>query len=160
MASPDTGSADDSLLASATQSANEKTWPRTVNAHDDVTRIKADDSELDRLTTSVGSMALVDDSAVFIPATHWYTIISEIKEVKKWFEDYNVQFEDMKIQVKTNTPGDEPFRLTPTQKMPSKKPEVSSNLPPKPICDIIMARFFETGTLDPGYCKRPSELSY
>lgn len=151
-----------SSLGRAGQRDNGSMRPQTVLNQAHTTRSKAEDSELDRLTTSVGAMAVIEeDITVFLPATHWCSILSEIKEVGKWFEDHKMRFEDVKTQVRADDPDDELFggSHVSVQERLAGDAELRPKFPPKPLCDNIMARFFESGTLDPGYRRRYPEIS-
>lgn len=150
-----------SVLAGADQPQRANIWLPPVTTQDDARREKEEDSELDGLTSSIGSMTILQDLPVFIPATHWYTIISEIKEVKRWFEEHSMQLEDIGTQLNASSPDNEPVGVShvSVQESPPRIAEMSSKLPAKPTCDVIMARFFETGTVDPAYSRTFPKLS-
>ena len=148
--------AGDSSFARAGQLAKGDTWLPPVTNQGDTSKDEVEESELDRITKSVGNMILVEDSTVFVPATHWYTIIGEIKEVKQWFRDHTMQYEDIKGHFKAKKPDEEPVGASSVflQEASDSGAETLWEFPPKPTCDVLLARFFKAGTLDPAYSRR------
>lgn len=122
-----------------------------------VAKEETDESDMDRVTRQVGSMMMVEDSAIFVPATHWNSIIGEIKEVKKWFEQRETQDEASQIDTTENAAKDNPigvesfYHQKSLNSMSASEAELLWEFPPKQTLDAIIPRFFVPGTMDPMY---------
>ncbi|KAF1992058.1 hypothetical protein K402DRAFT_78111 [Aulographum hederae CBS 113979] len=110
-----------------------------------------DDSEVDHVTKSVGMMKVQNDKHMFISEAHWYSILSEITEVKNYFADHKKQFDDQYRKVKALAGDDESpgsaFIFKHHKAM--SREEVLSMFPPKQSVDMLVGRYFNT--YDPAY---------
>ena len=141
-------------LAETEQLIKEKACELPIVDEDQLKKDEAE-SDLDRITKSVGSMMLIDDSAIFVSSTHWYIILAELREVKRWFNNHGDQYEDIKTRLLAEDPDNGPvgngsFFL---QAGTASGAEIFWEFPTKATCDILLARFFAPGTLDPAYSR-------
>lgn len=119
--------------------------PESIKEEED-----GEDSEVEQVVKSIGVMKVDNNRAVFASEAHWYAILSEISEVKSYFNEHKKQFEEQLRKVRAARP-DEPRPGTAflfgAQK-PASHAEILSAFPQKSTADILISRYFNT--YDPG----------
>ena len=70
---------------------------------------EAEDSEVEQVSKGIGIMKMDNGRAVFASDAHWYAILGEISEVKKYFEqhkeDYKQNLEKVQAAKADESPG-------------------------------------------------------
>jgi hypothetical protein len=105
---------------------------------------EGEESEVENLSHGIGVMKMDGARAIFASEAHWYAILCEISEVKKYFdchkEDFKqrmVTYEQAQVRDDSNGPA---FLL---QSLPPKdKSELLAAYPPKVDADRLIARYF------------------
>jgi hypothetical protein len=113
------------------------------------------DDDLNQVTKSVGSMTLDKNLVVFVPQSHWYSVISEIEDVKKWFQEHKKQHESLHKTPASDNPDDERSELgfLFLAERPASRAEILREFPSRDICDVLMARFFDAFSYDHAFRK-------
>lgn len=101
-----------------------------------------DQSEVGDLSQSIGIMKMNDGKAVFASDAHWYAILGEISEVKKYFNDHKEDYMQHMAKVKgsASSPSGSAFLL---QGASAKdRSEIMAAYPSKADADRLIARYF------------------
>ncbi|CZT22718.1 related to transcription activator protein acu-15 [Ramularia collo-cygni] len=101
-----------------------------------------DESEVGDLSQSIGIMKMNDGKAIFASDAHWYAILGEISEVKKYFDNHKEDYMQHLAKVKgasASTAGTS-FLLQGTSA--KDKGEVMAAYPSKADADRLIARYF------------------
>lgn len=102
-----------------------------------------DESEVEGISRGIGIMKMDNGKAIFASDAHWYAILGEISEVKKYFdshkEDYKHHLEKVQA-LKADSNSNSAFLL---QGPPAKdKNELLAAYPSKADADRLIARYF------------------
>ena len=102
-----------------------------------------DDSEVEQVSKGIGIMKMDNGRTVFASDAHWYAILGEISEVKKYFEshkeEYRAQMEKVQAAKADENPGTA-FLLQ--GRAVENKQEVLNQFPTKADADRLIARYF------------------
>ncbi|GIZ39942.1 hypothetical protein CKM354_000330300 [Cercospora kikuchii] len=102
-----------------------------------------DESEVEGISRGIGIMKMDNGRAVFASDAHWYAILGEISEVKKYFESHKEDYKQHleKVQAaKAEASSGGAFLL---QGLPAKdKNELLAAFPSKAEADRLIARYF------------------
>lgn len=102
-----------------------------------------DDSEVEQVSKGIGIMKVDNGRAIFASDAHWYAILAEITEVKKYFdshkEDYSRHLEKVTARKAHEDPGTAFLLKGPAAK---DKGELLAAFPPKADSDRLIARYF------------------
>jgi hypothetical protein len=105
---------------------------------------EGEESEVENLSHGIGVMKMDGAKAIFASEAHWYAILCEISEVKKYFDCHKEDFKQRmatyeQAQVRDDSNGSA-FLL---QSLPPKeKSELLAAYPPKVDADRLIARYF------------------
>ena len=104
---------------------------------------EAEDSDVAEVSKGIGIMKMDNGRAVFASDAHWYAILGELTEVKKYFEqhkeDYKEQMEKVQAAKADESPGTAFLLQGPAAK---DLAELSSAFPSKADADRLIARYF------------------
>lgn len=104
---------------------------------------EAEDSEVEQVSRGIGIMKVDNGRAVFASDAHWYAILGELTEVKKYFaehkEDYKVHMEKVQAAKANESPGTAFLLQGPAAKDQS---ELLAAFPQKADADRLIARYF------------------
>jgi hypothetical protein len=105
-----------------------------------------DEHELEQISRSIGVLKVHNGRQFYASEAHWWTILSDIAEVKRYFLEHQKQYEEQveKIQI---TKKDEPAAAISLLFRGSAKAERSTllaNFPEKLVADKLMQRHFDT----------------
>ncbi|KAF2232309.1 hypothetical protein EV356DRAFT_517607 [Viridothelium virens] len=107
---------------------------------------EGEDSEVDQVAKSIGIMKVDNGKSLFISDAHWYTILSDIAEVKNYFAEHHKQFSEQYSKVSaTKSTEDRPgtaFLLR--AEKPASHQEILASFPTKGDADRLVARYFNT----------------
>lgn len=104
-----------------------------------------EESEVDNLSRGIGIMKMDGTKAIFASDAHWYAILGEISEVKKYFEGHKEDYRQQIARVAASKAMEESsggssglLGSAPTK----SKPELLAAYPPKADADRLIARYF------------------
>jgi hypothetical protein len=103
-----------------------------------------DESETEQVTKSFGIMKVDNNKSYYISDAHWASVLSEISEVKNYFNTHKKQYEEQAEKLKaTKLPTDVPGStlLFGAMKATSRA-EIMSSFPSKYTTDMLIARYF------------------
>lgn len=103
----------------------------------------ADDSEVDQVSKGIGIMKVHDGKAIFASDAHWYAIMAEIGEVKKYFENHKEDYTKHLAKVEAARAHENPGSAFLLQGPAAKdKEELLAAFPSKADSDRLIARYF------------------
>ena len=104
---------------------------------------EVEDSEVEQVSRGIGIMKMDNGRAMFASDAHWWAILGEIGEVKKYFEqhkeDYREQMQKVQAAKADESPGIA-FLLQGTA--PADRSELLNAFPSKADADRLIARYF------------------
>ncbi|KAK5174372.1 uncharacterized protein LTR77_001452 [Saxophila tyrrhenica] len=104
---------------------------------------EGEDSEVDQVSRGIGIMKVDNGRAVFASDAHWYAILGELTEVKKYFEehkkDYKAHMEKVQAAKANESPGTAFLLQGPAAK---DQAELLAAFPSKADADRLIARYF------------------
>lgn len=103
-----------------------------------------EESETEQVTKSFGIMKMDNNKSYYISDAHWASVLSEISEVKNYFNTHKKQYEEQAEKLKaTKLPTDVPGStlLFGAMKATSRA-EIMSSFPSKYTTDMLIARYF------------------
>ncbi|KAL4977720.1 fungal-specific transcription factor domain-containing protein [Aspergillus desertorum] len=106
--------------------------------------LNQDESETEQVTKSFGIMKVDNNKSYYISDAHWASVLSEISEVKNYFQTHKKQYEEQAEKLKaTKLPTDVPGStlLFGAMKVTSRA-EIMSSFPSKYTTDMLIARYF------------------
>lgn len=101
-----------------------------------------DESEVGDLSQSIGIMRMNDGRAIYASDAHWYAILGEISEVKRYYESHKEDYAQHMAKVKASaspTSGGA-FLLQGTSA--KDRDEIMASYPSKADADRLIARYF------------------
>ncbi|KAI9374394.1 fungal-specific transcription factor domain-containing protein [Aspergillus egyptiacus] len=103
-----------------------------------------EESETEQVTKSFGIMKVDNNKSYYISDAHWASVLSEISEVRNYFNTHKKQYEEQAEKLKaTKLPTDVPGSTLLFGAMkPTSRAEIMSSLPSKFISDMLIARYF------------------
>lgn len=102
-----------------------------------------DDSEVDKVSRGIGIMKMDNGRSVFASDAHWYAILGEISEVKKYFESHKEDYKQHMQIVQAAKADESPGTAFLLQGPPAKdKAELLAAFPQKANADRLIARYF------------------
>ncbi|KAI9694440.1 MAG: hypothetical protein M1822_000056 [Bathelium mastoideum] len=111
---------------------------------------EGEDSEVEQVARSMGIMKVDNGRAIFISDAHWYAILSDIAEVKNYFNEHHKQYQEQYHKVHAKTAGEDKagtaFLLR--AERPADRKELATSFPSKSDADRLVARYFNI--YDPG----------
>lgn len=100
-----------------------------------------DESEVEGISRGIGIMKMDNGKAIFASDAHWYAILGEISEVKKYFDSHKEDYRQHMAKVNAGKAGAEKAFLL--QGLPATdKSELFAAFPPKADADRMIARYF------------------
>lgn len=104
---------------------------------------EGEDSEVDQVSKGIGIMKVDNGRAVFASDAHWYAILGEISEVKKWFESHKEDYARHMQKVQAAKADESPGTAFLLQGPPAKShQELLDSFPSKADADRLIARYF------------------
>lgn len=106
---------------------------------------EAEDSDVEQVSKGIGIMKVDKDNgrAVFASDAHWYAILGEISEVKKWFESHKEDYKQHMEKVQAAKADESPGTAFLLQGPPAKNhQELLNSFPSKADADRLIARYF------------------
>ncbi len=104
---------------------------------------EGEDSDVEQVSKGIGIMKVDNGRAVFASDAHWYAILGELTEVKKYFaehkEDYSRHMEKVQAAKANESPGTAFLLQGPAVKDPA---ELLAAFPAKADADRLIARYF------------------
>lgn len=103
-----------------------------------------EESDTEQLTKSIGIMKVDNNKSWYISDAHWASVLSDIAEVKNYFNTHKKQYEEHAEKIKaTRLPTDVPgstllFGGTKT----ISREEIMASFPSRYTADILVARYF------------------
>ncbi|KAL9056166.1 MAG: hypothetical protein Q9162_003127 [Coniocarpon cinnabarinum] len=119
-----------------------------------------EDSEVERVSNSIGIMKVQNDRNIYASEGHWYAILSDIAEVKAWFAEHKKMYDEQarKVSAWKGTTAGTSMLFKGTARMDHR--ELLSNFPPRHVANELITRYFETENPAthiihrPTYCKQ------
>ena len=103
----------------------------------------AEDSEVEQVSKGIGIMKMDNGRAVFASDAHWYAILGEISEVKKYFEQHKEDYRQNLEKVQAAKADESPGTAFLLQGPPAKsQEELLASFPVKADADRLIARYF------------------
>ncbi|KAI9882927.1 MAG: hypothetical protein M1823_005329 [Watsoniomyces obsoletus] len=105
-----------------------------------------EESDVDRVTNSLGIMKVEANKSMYLGGSHWASVLSEIAEVKTYFMEHKKQYDEQLRKVaaaKEDESKTGPGFLFNTAAPPSRE-ELLAALPPRPVVDQIVSRYFNS----------------
>ena len=108
-----------------------------------------EESDTEKVTKSFGIMKVDPDNkkTFYIGEAHWAALLSDISEVRNYFNTHKKQYEEQMQKVAKTRKGladdSGPALLFGATKPPSRE-EIMSHIPSRYTCDILVARYFNT----------------
>lgn len=108
--------------------------------------LRDDDSEVERVSKSMGVMKVQGDRQIFASEGHWYAILSDISEVKNWFARSKEQYEDQikKIQERKSKERFVGTSMLFKGTQNTSHDELLSRFPRRHIANMLITRYFES----------------
>ena len=104
---------------------------------------EGEDSDVEQVSRGIGIMKMDNGKAVFASDAHWYAILGEISEVKKYFEahkeDYRRHMEKVQAAKADESPGTAFLLQGPPA---TDRTELLNSFPSKADADRLIARYF------------------
>ncbi|EME88917.1 uncharacterized protein MYCFIDRAFT_10996, partial [Pseudocercospora fijiensis CIRAD86] len=102
-----------------------------------------DESEVEGISRGIGIMKMDNGKAIFASDAHWYAILGEISEVKKYFESHKEDYKQHMAKVQAAKADESPGTAFLLQGPPAKdKNELLAAYPSKSDADRLIARYF------------------
>ncbi len=103
---------------------------------------EAEESDTDQVAKGIGIMKVHDGRAVFASDAHWYAILGEISEVKKWFESHKEDYQQQMEKVQAAKADESPGTAFLLQGPPAaNQQELLNSFPSKADADRLIARY-------------------
>ncbi|KAI9813740.1 MAG: hypothetical protein M1826_002385 [Phylliscum demangeonii] len=105
-----------------------------------------DESDVDRVTNSLGIMKVEANKSLYFGDSHWATILSDIAEVRNYFMENKKQYEEQFQKLAAKKKEDdqrEPGFFFSTDVRPDRE-EIFAALPARPVVDRILSRYFNS----------------
>lgn len=101
-----------------------------------------EESEAGDISRGIGIMKINDGKAVYASDAHWYAILGEISEVKKYYENHKEDYVQhmAKVQAASSAPSGSAFLLQGSSA--KDRDEVMAAFPSKADADRLIARYF------------------
>jgi len=131
-------------LAASDNSANSSESSQVKPGKDD--SLASDDTDLDNVSRSIGVLKVANDRQFYASEGHWWTILSDIAEVKRYFLEHQKEYDEQLDKVKASKIGEPSaavsllFRGSATV----DRNTLLANFPPKQVVDGLMTRHFNT----------------
>ncbi|KAK4235790.1 fungal-specific transcription factor domain-containing protein [Achaetomium macrosporum] len=129
--------------------ADTNSLPARAEGHDDGAMHDEDESDVDEeLAKSLGILKVVDSTRakhVYLGEQHWYTVLSEISEVKNYLASHKKDLESSYERIKQTKPPN--AQQPPTLLMgatPASEVELRAELPPKSMVLTLCKRYFSS----------------
>ena len=108
-------------------------------------RRKEEDSEVEQVSNSIGVMKVANDRQIYASEAHWFAILSDISEVKSYFNEHKKQYEEQMRKVQSQKAGI-PVGTSMLFKSTARldKQEILGNFPPRQVANELITRYFET----------------
>ena len=104
---------------------------------------EGEDSEVEQVSKGIGIMKMDNGRAVFASDAHWYAILGEISEVKKYFEQHKEDYKQQLAKVQASKSDESPGTAFLLQSPPAKdQAELLTSFPSKADADRLIARYF------------------
>jgi hypothetical protein len=104
---------------------------------------EAEDSDVEQVSKGIGIMKMVEGRAVYASDAHWYAILGEISEVKKYFEQHKEDYKQNMEKVQAAKADESPGTAFLLQGPPAKdQAELLASFPAKADADRLIARYF------------------
>jgi len=133
------------LIADSTSpgSSEELQMPDADNIKDSS---RDEDSEVERVSTSIGVMKVNNDRQYYASEAHWWTILSDIAEVKRYFAEHQKQYEEQVRKVTALKSGESGAATSLLFRGTTKtdRAKLLGNFPTRPVADKLVIRHFET----------------
>jgi hypothetical protein len=132
----------------ASRSESFSTASEPVSDHTPIDMIteegEGEESEVENLSHGIGVMKMDGAKAIFASEAHWYAILCEISEVKKYFDCHKEDFKQRMATYEASQVRDANDGLAfLLQSLPPKdKSELLAEYPPKVDADRLIARYF------------------
>ena len=103
-----------------------------------------EESEVEGIAHRLGIMKMDGNKTVFASDGHWYAILGEIAEVKKYFENHKEDYKKQMARVQASKSHESPGTAFLLQGGPPirDKAELLASFPPKAESDRLIARYF------------------
>ena len=102
-----------------------------------------EDSEVEQVSKGIGIMKVDNGKAIFASDAHWYAIMAEIGEVKRYFESHKDDYTRHLAKVQAIRASDNPSTAFLLSGPPAKdKDELLAAFPSKADSDRLIARYF------------------
>ena len=102
-----------------------------------------DDTEVEEVSKGIGIMKMDNGRSVFASDAHWYAILGEITEVKKYFESHKEDYKNHMAKVQASKADESPGTAFLLQGPAAKdKDELLAAFPAKADADRLITRYF------------------
>lgn len=102
-----------------------------------------EDSDVEQVSKGIGIMKVDNGRAIFASDAHWYAIMAEIGEVKKYFENHKEDYTKHLAKVEAARAHENPGNAFLLQGPAARdKDELLAAFPPKADSDRLIARYF------------------
>jgi len=143
--SPATAAA--ALAASGNSPGSSEPSQTTTSKDDD---LASEDADLENVSRSIGVLKVANDRQFYASEGHWWTILSDIAEVKRYFLEHQKEYDEQMDKVKASKMGEPSAAVSLLFRgsTSTDRTTLLANFPPKHVVDGLMQRHFNTeGTL-------------
>lgn len=107
---------------------------------------RQDDSEVEQVSKSIGIMKVANDKQMYASEAHWFAILSDIAEVKNYFNEHKKQYDEQMRKVKSQKAGQATVGTSMLFKstVPVDRSEILAQFPPRHVANELITRYFET----------------
>ncbi|KAF2716589.1 hypothetical protein K431DRAFT_12929 [Polychaeton citri CBS 116435] len=103
----------------------------------------SDESEVEQVSRGIGIMKVDNGRSIFASTDHWYAILGEIGEVKKYFESHKEEYKQNLARVQAEKADESPGTAFLLHGRAAKdKNELLAGFPSKADSDRLIARYF------------------
>lgn len=96
------------------------------------------------LTSDFGHMRLQKNMSSYVESDHWSAILDEINDLKHMVNEKAERYHDLAEEEMQTLPGADLFFL---QTYPTTKLDIISALPPRPVVDSMIAKYFKAADM-------------
>ncbi|KAI9669011.1 MAG: hypothetical protein M1831_000603 [Alyxoria varia] len=133
-------------VASGNRSSLSNETPQEMDEDNMRSERREDDSEVEQVSKSIGIMKVANDRQIYASEAHWFAILSDIAEVKSFFNEHKKQYDDQMKKIRAQKAQESNIGTSMLFKSTSTvdRAEILANFPPRQIANQLIARYFDT----------------
>lgn len=132
------------LAAGATSPSTSTSEPSQLTPSEDSKDMP--DEEMEQMSRSIGVLKVQNDRQFYASEAHWWTILSDIAEVKRYFLEHQKQYDEQVDKIQASKQGNPAAAVSLLFRgaVQADRETLLSNFPDKVVADLLMQRHFNT----------------